>query len=269
MKNNFYKNSSFLQIIIIVSYFFCYSLFLECNKTYPILKNNECVSTYCTKEQISTGECIINEPITKTKWLTNVIIFENTNGEVNLFLNYGTNIFIFSTMLSNNEDRIYYGLMVDINVLEIKPIFNYNNNYFPYITKHKIENKELINPEMCLNSEYIISIGNQNSSIELLNINDNMEDLIFISSHDYFAENTIVKGLTSFFLSDENNFFYIAVTHLKDDPLNYYLSFYNYPKHNLFLPLISTLLYFCITSSPYILFYKFPLLFQIILHFLD
>ena len=40
-----------------------------------------------------------------------------------------------------------------------------------------------------------------------------MEDLIFISSADYFAENTIVKGLTSFFLSDENNFFYIAVTH--------------------------------------------------------
>jgi len=119
------------------------------------------VSIYCTKEQFNTRECILNEPITKTKWLTNVIIFENTNGEVNLFLNYGTNIFIFSTMLSNNEDRIYYGLMIEIYDVEIKPIFNYDNNYFPYITKHKIENKELITPEMCLNSEYIISIGNQ------------------------------------------------------------------------------------------------------------
>ena len=126
-------------------------------------------------------------------------------------------------MLSNNEDRIYYGLMIEQYDPEIKYFFNYDNHYFPYITKHKIENKELITPEMCLNSEYIISIGNKNSSIELLNINNNMEDLIFISSNDYFAENTIVKGLTSFFLSDENNFFYIAITHLKDDPSNYYL----------------------------------------------
>ena len=140
MKNNFYKISSFLQIIIIISYFFCYSLFLECDKNYPILKNNECVSTYCTKEQFSTGECIINEPITKTKWLTNIIIFENTNGEVNLFLNYETNIFIFSTMFSNNEDRIYYGLMFEIQDLEIKYIFNYDGNYFPYITNDIINN---------------------------------------------------------------------------------------------------------------------------------
>ena len=74
---------------------------------------------------------------------------------------------------------------------------------------------------MCLNSEYIISIGNQNSSIELLNINNYMDDLIFISSNDYYAENTIVKGLTSFFSSD-NNLNYIAITHPKDDPSNYY-----------------------------------------------
>ena len=228
MKNNFYKNSSFLQIIIIVSYFFCYSLFLECDKTYPILKDNECVSTYCTKEQFSTGECIINEPITKTKWLTNIIIFENTNGEINLFFNLDTNIIIFSTMFSNNEDRIYYGLMIELYDVEMKYFFNYNDNYYPYIIKHKIENKELINPEMCLNSEYIISIGNQNSSIELLNINNYMDDLIFISSNDCFAENTIVKGLTSFFFSNHNNFNYIAITHPKDDPSNHYLSFYNY-----------------------------------------
>ena len=77
-----------------------------------------------------------------------------------------------------------------------------------------------------MNIEYIISIGNQNLSIELLNINNYMDDLIFISSNDYYAENTIVKGLTSFFSSD-NNLNYIAITHPKDDPSNYYLSFYN------------------------------------------
>ena len=72
-----------------------------------------------------------------------------------------------------------------------------------------------------MNIEYIISIGNQNLSIELLNINNYMDDLIFISSNDYYAENTIVKGLTSFFSSD-NNLNYIAITHPKDDPSNYY-----------------------------------------------
>ena len=94
--------------------FSCYSLFLECDKTYPILKNNECIS--CTKEQFSQEN---DEPITKTELLTNIIIFENTNGEINLFLNYD-NIFIFSAMFSNNEDRIYYGLIIELYDIEIK-----------------------------------------------------------------------------------------------------------------------------------------------------
>ena len=73
----------FIKIIIFFN-IFIYSLQYKCNKTYPILKNNECVSIYCNEEQFKRGECIIDNPITKNQWLTNIIIFENTNGDISL-----------------------------------------------------------------------------------------------------------------------------------------------------------------------------------------
>ena len=235
MKKNLHKNMSFFKIIIITSYFFFYSLFLECDKTSPILKNNQCVSTYCTKEQFNTGECIINEPITKIKWLNNIITFENTNGDIYLVLNSDTSKFIFGTTLSNNEDRIYFGLMININemILGQNYIFNYNDQYFPYIIKNinRNESKDLIDPEICFiylnNEEYIISIGIDNSSIELLNIDNYMNDYFLLSSTDFFKGDKIIKGVTSFILS-KSNFIYIAVTYPKNDTNNYYLSFYLY-----------------------------------------
>ena len=231
MKIILYKNMSFFKLIIIASYLFFYSLFLECDKTFPILKNNQCVSTYCTKEEFNTGECIINEPITKTKWLDNIITFENTNGDIYLALNSDTSKFIFGTTLSNNEERIYFGLMY--YYYEIKQIFNYNDKYYPYIIKNinRNENKELINPEICFisleNEEYIISIGVNNSSIELLNIKNYLNDYLLISPTDFFDGDKIIKGVTSYTLKN-NDIIYIAVTNPKNDTNNYYLSFYHY-----------------------------------------
>ena len=224
---------SFFKLIIIASYLFFYTLFLECDKTIPILKNNQCVSTYCTKEEFDTGECIINEPITKTKWLNSIITFENTNGDIYLAINSDRSKFIFGTTLSNNEDRIYFGLMSDSKERRIEQIFNYNDKFFPYIIKNinRNENKELINPEICFislkNKEYIISIGVDNSSIELLSIDNYMNDYLLISPTDFFDGDIIIKGVTSYFLKN-NEFIYIAVTYPKNDTNNYYLSFYHY-----------------------------------------
>ena len=66
MKKNLFKKLNLLTVIII-SDFLIYSLLYECNKSYPILKNNQCLSTYCKKEEFESGECIIDEPITKTQ----------------------------------------------------------------------------------------------------------------------------------------------------------------------------------------------------------
>ena len=97
----------FIKIIIFFN-IFIYSLQYKCNKTYPILKNNECVSIYCNEEQFKRGECIIDNPITKNQWLTNIIIFENTNGDISLCADLNSNYenLIFETTSSNNEERI-------------------------------------------------------------------------------------------------------------------------------------------------------------------
>ena len=107
MRKYFLKKLTNLKIIIILTFLIC-SIISVCNRNNPILKNNQCVSIYCTEEQFKTGECIIDEPITKTQWLNNIIKFENTNGDIYLFTDtreYDT--LIFSTTTSNNQERIF------------------------------------------------------------------------------------------------------------------------------------------------------------------
>ena len=82
VEKNLIKKFTFLKILLVLNHI--YSLLCECDKNQPILKNNICVSTYCTEEQFKSGECVINEEITKTQWLTNFIKFEKTNGYISL-----------------------------------------------------------------------------------------------------------------------------------------------------------------------------------------
>ena len=223
-----------LQIIILLNYFI-YSILYKCNKTYPILKNNECLSIYCNEEQFKTGECIIDDPITKTQWLNDIIIFENTNGNFTLYadtISSGTKIF-FESVSFNSQERIFFAMIYNDDKYVFK---NENDIFVPYI-KRKInstENKELINPEIFIySSSYqnvIGSIGIRNSNIELLIIEDNKKDLIVYNS-SYFLNNTSrnIKGITSF-VYILNSFFlvYGTVTELEDDPLNKYLTFFYY-----------------------------------------
>ena len=107
LKNYLYLDCIF-KIIILFNLYFC-SLTITCTKDLPILKNNQCVS-YCDKNEFSSGECEINEPILKAKWLNNIITFENTNGNSFLSLNKNNNIMAFITTLSNNKERVFYAI---------------------------------------------------------------------------------------------------------------------------------------------------------------
>jgi hypothetical protein len=233
MKNNYHIKLTFFKIIIISSFFF-YSLFLECNRDLPILKNNECVSTYCTEEEYKTEVCIINEPITKTTWINNIITIENTNGDIHFSINYAKDMLIIGSTLSNNKDSIYYGFYYNTQNSKLFYVFNYNNH--PYINITRMENNQLINPEICIFSAFgeekkyfsMIAIGTNNSNIELLNIENYMNGLNSFSSNDFFSNQThkIIKGVLSF--DDKNDFLYIAITSTSEEPSLLYLSLYLY-----------------------------------------
>ena len=49
----------------------------ECSRDAPIKnKENNCESKYCTEDEISKGDCIIENEIIKTQWLNNIINIE-------------------------------------------------------------------------------------------------------------------------------------------------------------------------------------------------
>ena len=233
MKKKIYKKLTLLQFIITAN-FFIYSILYDCNKNYPILKNKECVSTYCSQEQYKSGECIIDEPLTKIQWLTDIIIFENTNGDISLYLepnNY--DYILFSTSTSNNAERIFYGMTYS----SVNYIFKKGDECMPYIKKNinLNENREILNPEVSLiflnNLQLIFSIGTENSKIDFLDINNYTIDFLTINSTDFLnGNNRIIKGISSLcFMNNFNfNFLYGTVISKEDDPSNYFLIIYNY-----------------------------------------
>ena len=109
METNFILKFPLLKNILIINILAI--VLSECDRATPILKNGECVSTYCTEEQFKTGECVINEPITKKQWLTNIIKFEKTNGDISLIIEENKKkSLIFSSGSSDNKEKIYFAI---------------------------------------------------------------------------------------------------------------------------------------------------------------
>ena len=225
MKKKFYSNNSFKLFIILDS--IIYSLLIKCTKDFPFLKNDKCVS-YCDKNQLISGECEINIPILKTKWLNNIITFENTS-KFYLTLNDNANIMVFTTTSLNKKERIYYAIKYG----EIYFLSNETDSNVPYI-KRKVEpeeSNEMTNIDSCiisLNHIYFLSIGNKNSYIQIfkldLNLNDEPNK---ISSSSFFNDNIIIKGIKSLcYVIYSNNLVYVAIASNEENNSDYFLSFY-------------------------------------------
>ena len=226
LKNNLYLNSIF-KIIILFNFFFC-SLSITCTKDLPILKNNQCVS-YCDKNELISGECEIIDPIIKTKWLNNIITFENTNGHFYLGLNKDRKIAVFITTLSNNKDRIFYAIK-EIEGYLIKN--NTDNSYIPF-TQRKVpqtESSEITNFDtiiITLNYNYLILIGNEKSYIQVYNLDLFDQEPNTIPPSTFFNESIILKGVHSLcYIYNSNNLAYTTIAATEDNPSDYFLSFY-------------------------------------------
>ena len=235
MKNFISKKLLFFKLIII-SKLILHLQSIECNKSYPILKNNECVSTYCNEIQFKEGECVINNPIVKTAWLTYIIIFENTNGEIDFSWDdhYKKKIML-RTIYSNNIERSYYGMEYLGSQQYI--FYDEDENPLPCIKKN-------INPLVAngiTNSQsrffgngnkysYLISIGNENSNIELTDLNNYQSDLIIISP-EYFLNSTnrIIKGKSSFIGNEVDPYLiYGSIISEIDNPSKNYFALFIY-----------------------------------------
>ena len=71
------RNNKYILIKLCVFFQLINEIVNECERDKPIkLIDGQCVSQYCTKEQLKSGECLVDNGIIKKQWLNNIISFE-------------------------------------------------------------------------------------------------------------------------------------------------------------------------------------------------
>ena len=189
--------------------FFLFQLYkcidINCNKSYPILKENKCVLTYCSEEQFDTSTCIINNQIIKTQWLTNIMRISDKNFRyVSPFLTENKDLIILTTSVSGTSERKYFGIANDGRYYfknsegEESPYFSINankenDNDIIYKYEGSATAIRLANDE----KDYFLNIGNQNTFTELIDYQNNIISRILTNIFYYVI---IVSEKNSIFL---------------------------------------------------------------------
>ena len=141
--------------------------------------------------------------------------------------NSAESVIIFGTSLSNEEERIFYGLSTSGE----KYIFKDNNEQsFPFIKKNinRAENKKILNPKIGLfelgrNNIFIILIGTDDSYIEIFNIKYYNEFNSYTAS-DFFPYNIINKGISPLIYCNMDNLIFISSSIYNNDTTNFFIS---------------------------------------------
>ena len=175
------------------------------------------------------GSCKIDDA--KNSCLNNIMIFENTNGDI--YLSENDPIIIFGTTFSNNYQRAFYAISFTPNKFIIEKD---DDIYVPFFIKNinQSQNKEIHNGNLCIlkkNNNYIIYLfGTGDFYIELLKINQYENDFTLVSPNDLLKdENKVIKGITSLFYIINNQFLiYGTVTMNRNNTSDYFISLYGY-----------------------------------------
>ena len=130
-----------LRFILFISKIFCFFLNINhikciCERENPILLNNFlCISKYCTNEEFNTKECIINNEIIKTQWITNYIVMEPNFRFGNLALFSNGDIILETSESPYTSKRFFFALKQNgRNYFE-------NENHFYFLTVNEKSNK--------------------------------------------------------------------------------------------------------------------------------
>ena len=219
------RNNKYTLIKLCVFFQLINEIVNECERDKPIkLIDGQCVSQYCTKEQLKSGECLVDNGIIKKQWLNNIISFE---GEEFLYFNlvlspYGDMIFDTHSYPYNTK-RLFYGLKQNGRYYFKQEDTNEETPYFNLTTdSQKIAKKESTNSFFISNEgkKYILSISHESFNTELFDFENNK--IYSKSSKELLGfESRTIRG--SLINIDNNSTFlfsYIA------DPGNYYSTFY-------------------------------------------
>ena len=166
--------------------------------------------------------------------LSNIIFFNNTNGDIYLKANYDLKRFIFGTMSANGEKRIFYGL--DHYLMDLHQYFLTKNGiYVPYLIKNigNKNKKEIPNAHILLfdkESSYMaMLIGTDNSYIEFIKLYSdiNGEEIYRFEQNEVLNPNIFNKGISPSLMYNAGNIYFITNAILENNPLHY-ITFYQF-----------------------------------------
>ena len=224
----------FPNIKLLIFHFFIYKIFFifqlaqyirsDCNKTHPILKNNECGSIYCSPEDYNSSICIVNNSIAKIQWLTNIVsISELKFRYIHPFLTKNKDLIIQTTSALGTAERRYYGLTIEGRYY----FTNSKGEETPYYSiEAEGSNEDLSKYEGTATSvqfenednDYFLSIGNKDSYTEIID----------------YKRNTLTRKLSKQFyymyiITEITSIFPLIRTTTDDDQKKYYfISFLTY-----------------------------------------
>jgi hypothetical protein len=182
----------------------------ECQRNIPIkLKNGSCVLKYCNPEEYNSKECIIDNPIVKTQYLNDIIIF----GEVDFmyidFLTFSSKemIVVTSSSKSENEKRIFYGLKENGEYYFKKDNSDEESPFYSLpTTDSKLESANSIFTKN--GKEYFLTIGRLESQTEIYDFDN--KAIYHSKTSDLFGDylNSNIRGNLLIVNKDMNRYLY-------------------------------------------------------------
>lgn len=202
----------------------------ECEISKPIkMTDNNCYLIYCTKEQFDRKECIINNPIIKTQWLTNII---NTGINQFRFINFAlssnNDLYLHMTSYPTSQINCFFGISSNGRPKFLKNGESSLLTYIPYknssySTRYHGEMINVIINESNIKKEYIMSIGTDENNFELFDFEN--KELIIYSTKQMTKYNICSKYFCLLDYFDNNKHYYILSFIGKDleDNNHYYV----------------------------------------------
>ena len=209
-KINFFFHSLLSKFIFLLNIIKICGL---CDKDAPLLKDGFCQS-YCTRNEINTGVCQIENEIIKTQWMDNTIYFTDGTHYINLLNTQKDILIILLSEFPGSNKRYFYALDQEgrgyfnqngeqvyqkvISISSTSTITRYESFSFLIKLKEKTQSKE-----------YIMDIGKEPQLLQI---------------YDFEQSKITAKDISQVFTKISRvHLFLGAFTPLNDSSSNYYL----------------------------------------------
>lgn len=186
----------------------------ECNFSYPIMKNNKCINTTCSKYEFNSGACVLENDIIRDQAFTSNMKFTDSNPDYIALCSTPNDNLIAVSSLYGKTLKYFFGLKKNG-----RPYFSNNNeetafeksdsdkggvefNIFAIILNGKNDDKE-----------YIITFGKEESNFELYDFENKDNQLYYQDGKEFFqTESNYFERGCIFQLKSENDYYIIGIT---------------------------------------------------------